>query len=44
MMNLNEKCLLKFLYNIKESFSDNGEEAFNYKKYDETAFFKFYTN
>ena len=41
-MNINEECLLKFLYNTKESVLQKEEEAFNYKKFDETAFVRFY--
>ncbi len=41
-MNTNEKCLLKFLYNTKESFSQKEEEAFDYVKYDNIANLKFY--
>ena len=41
-MNTNEKCLLKFLYNPKESFFCSDEETFDYKKYDEVAIVQFY--
>ena len=43
-MNTNEKCLLKFLYNSKESFSNKNEETFDYKKFDENAFVRFYAS